>query len=409
MQNMPREAWRKNLYVIALAEFIVLLGFSLFLPFLPLYMQKLGGFSHDQAAVWVGIAQGFAGIAMFVSSPFWGLLADRWGRKPMLLRAQFGGAICVALMAIAPNVYFLVGFRIFQGLFTGTVAAASALIAAMSPKEKLPFSMGVLMAAVLVGQTLGPLLGGVLSDRFGITVTFIVTSSLLALGGLIILFMVKEEFQRPDIGPSSPIGSLTHLAFSRQIFPLLMVLAALSIGPQITGPVLPLIIDQLSGAGGAATAAGTAYALLGIVAAISSLVFSRINNRLPVRTILVFCCIGTGLLFIPPIFATSTTQLIILIGLTGLLNGGIIIASNSLVGLSVPTEKQGIAYGLSQSASALGGGIGPFIGGGIAPLIGLSNIFGVSAGVFGLVGVLAFKLIPNIKAVGQQAKYQRLQ
>jgi DHA1 family multidrug resistance protein-like MFS transporter len=170
-----------------------------------------------------------------------------------------------------------------------------------------------------------------------------------------------------------------------------------------------LIIDQLSGAGGAATAAGTAYALLGIVAAISSLVFSRINNRLPVRTILVFCCIGTGLLFIPPIFATSTTQLIILIGLTGLLNGGIIIASNSLVGLSVPTEKQGIAYGLSQSASALGGGIGPFIGGGIAPLIGLSNIFGVSAGVFGLVGVLAFKLIPNIKAVGQQAKYQRLQ
>jgi DHA1 family multidrug resistance protein-like MFS transporter len=405
---MPREPWRKNLYVIALAEFIVLLGFSLFLPFLPLYMQKLGGFSHDQAAVWVGIAQGFAGIAMFVSSPFWGLLADRWGRKPMLLRAQFGGAVCVALMAIAPNVYFLVGFRIVQGLFTGTVAAASALIAAMSPKEKLPFSMGVLMAAVLVGQTLGPLLGGVLSDSFGITTTFIVTSCLLALGGLIILFMVKEDFQRPDRGPASQIGSVIQLAFSRQIFPLLMVLAALSIGPQISGPVLPLIIDQMSGTGGSATAAGTAYALLGIIAAISSLVFSRVNNRFAVRTILVFCCIGTGLLFIPPIFASSTTQLIILIGITGMLNGGIIIASNSLVGLSVPTEKQGQAYGLSQSASALGGGIGPFIGGGIAPLIGLSNIFGVSAGVFGIVGVLAFKLIPNVKSIGQQAKDQRL-
>jgi DHA1 family multidrug resistance protein-like MFS transporter len=394
---MPKETWRRNLYVIAVAEFIVLLGFSLFMPFLPLYMQKIGGFGHEETAVWVGIASGCAGIAMFISSPFWGLLADRWGRKSMLLRAQFGGAVCVALMAIAPNIYFLVSFRIFQGLFTGTVAAASALVAAMTPQEKLPFSMGVLMASVLSGQTLGPLLGGILSDNFGFTTTFIITASLLTIGGLIILFMVKENFQRPAKGQSSSIGSLVHLAFSPQIFPLLMVLAALSIGPQITSPVVPLIIDKMSGAGGAATASGAAYALLGIIAAISSIVFSRFHGRFAVRSILVFCCIGTGLLYVLPIFATSTTQLIILIGLTGLLNGGIIISSNSLVGLSVPVSQQGIAYGLSQSASSLGGGIGPFIGGGIAPLIGLGNVFGVSAAVFMVVGILTMKLIPNIR------------
>jgi DHA1 family multidrug resistance protein-like MFS transporter len=383
---MPRETWRRNLYVIAVAEFIVLLGFSLFMPFLPLYMQKIGGFGHEETAVWVGIASGCAGIAMFISSPFWGLLADRWGRKSMLLRAQFGGAVCVALMAIAPNIYFLVSFRIFQGLFTGTVAAASALVAAMTPQEKLPFSMGILMASVLSGQTLGPLLGGILSDNFGFTTTFIITASLLTIGGLIILFMVKENFQRPAKGQSSSIGSLVHLAFSPQIFPLLMVLAALSIGPQITSPVVPLIIDKMSRAGGAAT-----------IAAISSIVFSRFHGRFAVRSILVFCCIGTGLLYVLPIFATSTTQLIILIGLTGLLNGGIIISSNSLVGLSVPVSQQGIAYGLSQSASSLGGGIGPFIGGGIAPLIGLGNVFGVSAAVFMVVGILTMKLIPNIR------------
>jgi MFS family permease len=153
----------------------------------------------------------------------------------------------------------------------------------------------------------------------------------------------------------------------------------------------------MSGAGGAATASGAAYALLGIIAAISSIVFSRFHGRFAVRSILVFCCIGTGLLYVLPIFATSTTQLIILIGLTGLLNGGIIISSNSLVGLSVPVSQQGIAYGLSQSASSLGGGIGPFIGGGIAPLIGLGNVFGVSAAVFMVVGILTMKLIPNIR------------
>jgi MFS transporter, DHA1 family, multidrug resistance protein len=257
--------------------------------------------------------------------------------------------------------------------------------------------MGVLMAAVLGGQTMGPLLGGFLSDRFGFTITFIITSSLLALAGVIILLVVKETFQRPAQGQSSSIGSLLRLASSRQIFPLLLVLAALSIGPQITSPVVPLIINNLNKTGNAATEAGAAYALLGIIAAISSLVFSRIHGRFPVRRILVYCCIGTGLLYILPIFAGSSTRLIILIGLTGLLNGGIIISSNSLVGLSVPVSQQGIAYGLSQSASSLGGGIGPFIGGGLAPLVGLGNVFAVSSGVFILVGILAYRLIPDIQ------------
>jgi len=394
---MPKEAWRSNLYIIAIAEFICLLGFSLFMPFLPLYIQQKGGFTNAEAAVWVGIASGFAGLAMFVSSPVWGLLADRWGRKPMLLRAQFGGAICVGLMAVAPNVFFLAGFRIVQGLFTGTVAAASALIASMTPKEKLPYSMGILMAAVLGGQTMGPLLGGFLSDRFGFTITFYITSGLLALGGIIILLVVKESFQRPAHGQTTSMRSLLQLASSRQIFPLLLVLAALSIGPQITSPVVPLIINSLNVTGNAATESGAAYALLGIIAAISSLVFSRFHGRFPVRNILVFCCIGTGLLYILPIFAGSSTQLIVLIGLTGLLNGGIIISSNSLVGLSVPVSQQGVAYGLSQSASSLGGGIGPFIGGGLSPLIGLRNVFAVSSGVFAVVGFLALKLIPNIQ------------
>jgi MFS transporter, DHA1 family, multidrug resistance protein len=346
----------------------------------------------------MGITSGCAGLAMFVSSPIWGMLADRWGRKAMLLRAQFGGAVAVALMAIAPNIYVLVGCRIFQGLFTGTVAAASALVASMTPREKLPFAMGLLMAAVLGGQTTGPLLGGVLADRFGYTSTFVVTACLLAAGGLIILFMVKESFHRPVEGQSASIKGMAKLAISPQILPLLLVLSALSIGPNITFPVVPLIINGLSSSVGAATSSGAAYALLGVIAAISSLVFARINNKFPIRTVLVFCCIGTGLLFVLPIFASSSLQLIILIGLTGLLNGGIVITSNSLVGLSVPVSQQGIAYGLSQSASSLGGSIGPFIGGSLAPLIGLRNVFGVSAGVLVLVGLLTLKLIPGAKS-----------
>jgi DHA1 family multidrug resistance protein-like MFS transporter len=394
---MQIESWRRNLYIIAIAEFIVLLGFSLFLPFMPLYIQKIGGFGSKEAAFWTGIATGCAGLAMFISSPIWGIIADRWGRKPMLLRAQFGGAAVVALFIITPNIYFLVGFRLLQGLFTGTVAAASALIAAMTPRNKLPLSMGILMAAVFGGQTLGPLAGGFMADKFGFTVTFIVTSCLLSAGGLIILFFVKENFERPVKEQRTSISGLAKLASSRDILPLLMVLSALSVGPQIVSPVLPLIISGLNPAGEAASASGAAYALLGVIAAISSIVFGRFRGQWSTRTILAFCCLGTGLLYIPPIWASSTTQLIVLIGITGLLSGGIITSSNSLVSLSVPVARQGIAYGLSQSASSLGSGLGPFIGGGLAPFIGLRYVFAVTAGIFVMVGILCQKLIPQYR------------
>ena len=113
------ESWKKNLFVIAFAEFMVMLGFSLYVPFFPLYIQKLGGFGTEEAAFWAGLAGGGAGLAMFFSSPIWGLIADRWGRKPMLLRAQFGGAVVVALYLLVPNIYLLVGCRFLSTITNG--------------------------------------------------------------------------------------------------------------------------------------------------------------------------------------------------------------------------------------------------------------------------------------------------
>jgi DHA1 family multidrug resistance protein-like MFS transporter len=391
---MQSESWKKNLYLIAISEFFALVGFSLFNPFMPLYMQQLGNLTTRDAAFWSGIAIGGAGVAMFVSSPFWGIIADRRGRKPMLLRAQFGGAVVIALFIIVPNIYVFTFFRMLQGLFTGTITAASALIAVTTPREKLPFSMGVLMGAVFSGFTIGPLAGGFLADSLGFEATFAITSGLLLIGGLIITLFVKENFQRPAAIRSNPLPDLLRLAISPEILPLLMVIAAINLGPQIISPVVSLVISQLS-SGDAASSAGMAMALMGVVTVISSLVIGRLHGRFSTKRILIFCCLGTGLLYLPPMWAHTELLMILAIGLTGLLVGGIFTASNSLVGLAVPVTQQGIAYGLSQSANSLGSGVGPFIGGGLAPVIGLRPIFGVTAGVFVLVGCLAIRLIPE--------------
>ena len=390
---MVSESWRKNLYLIFVTEFVVIMAFSFVNPFLPLFIQELGDFNNKQAAFWAGIALGGGGLAMFLSSPVWGIIADRWGRKPMVLRAMFGASVILALMGIVSNVYAFIALRCSQGLLAGTVAAASALVAADTPRNKIPFAMGLIMLAVFGGSSFGPFLGGFLADKVGYEATFFITSALLFSGGLIVLFFVKERFDRPIPGQGASLGNLWHLAMSREMLPLLMAICALNIGPPMISPMIPLFIRELDPRVAAATASGVAFGLMGLVAAISSVVASRLGKRISLKKIMVFSCLGTGLLYLPPMWATTVTQLLIFIALMGLLNGGLMMSANSLISLSVSQSQQGIAYGLSTSAQALGGGLGPLIGGSLASLLGFKPIFGVAGGLFILVAVLIIKLL----------------
>ncbi|MBA7699645.1 Multidrug resistance protein MdtG [subsurface metagenome] len=393
---MTSESWRRNLYAIFVAEFIVITGFSFVNPFMPLFIQELGNFTNQQAAFWAGIATSVSGIAMFFSAPIWGIVADRWGRKPMVLRAMFGAGTVLALIGLAPDIYYVIALRFAQGLLSGTVAAASALVAASTPRNKMPFAMGLLMVAVFGGASFGPLAGGFMADIVGYKAAFFITGGLLFSGGLIVLLLVKEKFERPAKGQRASLSSLLRLAKSREMLPLLLALCALHAAPQMMIPIISLFIRELDPSGMAATASGLAFGLMGMVAAISAIIAGRLGGHISLKRILVISCLGTGLLYLPPMWARTVTQLIIFIALTGLLKGGLMTSSNALVGLSVPRNQQGIAYGLAHSANALGSGLGPLIGGSLAPLIGLRSVFGVAGGFFMLTGIAVSKLLARV-------------
>jgi DHA1 family multidrug resistance protein-like MFS transporter len=401
---MISESWRKNLYAIFIAEFIVIMGFSFVNPFMPLFIQELGTLTSQKAAFWAGIATSATGIAMFFSAPLWGIVADRWGRKPMVLRAMFGAGMVLALIGLAPNIYYVIALRFVQGLLSGTVAAASALVASLTPRNKMPFAMGLLMVAVFTGTSFGPLAGGFMADSVGYKAAFFITGGLLFSGGLIVLFLVKEKFERPAKGQSASLSSLLRLARSREMLPLLLALSALYAAPQMITPIISLFIRELNPSGMAATASGLAFGLMGAIAAVSSVVTGRLGGHISLKKILVISCLGTGLLYLPPMWARTVTQLIIFIALTGLFKGGLMTSSNALVGLSVPRSQQGIAYGLAQSARALGIGLGPLIGGSLAPLMGLRPVFGVAGGLFMLIGVAVGKLLTGITLERPQLK-----
>jgi len=337
---------------------------------------------------------------MFISAPIWGMVSDRWGRKPMLVRALLGGAIIVGLYCLISNVYAFIGLRMIQGIFTGTVAAASTLVATITPKNKIPFAMGVLMGTIYAGNSLGPLIGGFLADHYGFFTTFLITSLLLLSGGLMILFWTRENFHPPTKEQQISLISMLRLAISPELLPLLLVIVALNLGPQMVSPVVSLIIREMNPGGDAASAAGLAFALMFVTASISSFIIGRLDKNISQKNILIYSCLLNGLLYLPPIWAGSVTWVIITVGLTGLLVGGTIISSNSLISFSTPANLQGVAYGLSQSATALGRGLGPLVGGILVPWIGLKLVFGAVAGIFVLVGslsaILLFKTGPQV-------------
>jgi len=158
------EQWKKNLAVLSLALFLVLVAWSSIIPFLPLYLeQELGVKGEAAIKFWTGIIFGISFLTMMIVSPFWGEIADRYGRKLMVIRSGIGLTLVIMLMGFARTPMQLFFLRLINGTISGFNPASVALVSINTPKEKVGFSLGILQAGVVAGSILGPVLGGLLA------------------------------------------------------------------------------------------------------------------------------------------------------------------------------------------------------------------------------------------------------
>jgi len=239
------ELWRKNLYASWIAEMIAITGFNFVMPFMPFYIQELGITDVGKAAQWAGILTGVPAIVMTIFSPIWGSLADIYGRKIMVERAMFGGAISIFFMASVVNVYQLLFFRILQAALTGTVAACIALVSSSSPSHKMGYSLGLMQTAIFTGTCIGPLLGGVIADNFGYRNSFHITAMLLFIAGLLVFFLVKEDFHplpKKEISSNNFWKNLRIVFSSRQLVIMIFVFFLVQFSVMIVNPVFALLL-----------------------------------------------------------------------------------------------------------------------------------------------------------------------
>ncbi|ULH17149.1 MFS transporter (plasmid) [Deinococcus sp. KNUC1210] len=360
-----RSSWQRTLWVMVASQFITQTAFTLGLPFLPLYIRQLGVHDAKTAALWAGISATASGLGMAFMAPIWGRMADRYGRKAMVLRATFAGVIVVGAMALVQGPVALLVLRLLQGMLTGTVSASNTMVADAVPERQLGTSMGLMQTAVFAGAAGGPLIGGLIADHFGYRLSFAATAVLLLASGLLVLFGSHERFQARTRVPVSRAERRTRTRLIWVVLaPIIVVNFLDQLAGSIVGPVLPLVIADLAGPQqhGVATLTGTILGSVAISASVGALLAGRLTARFPPQRVVALCAGGAALCALLQVFAPSVTALGVFRVVMGLFIGGTIPAANVLLGALVRSEDRGTAFGLTASATSLGFAAGPLLG-----------------------------------------------
>ncbi len=373
--------WKRNLVALWFAEFTAIFGFSFAFPFLPIFISHdLGVHATRDLDLWTAVSASASGLSMGIASPIWGVLGDRFGRKPMLLRSMLGGAITVGLIFFAQNPIQLVILRLAQGATSGTVAAATALVAAETPRHRVGWALGVVTSAIALGGAIGPVVGGIAGNYFGLRLVFLAGGVLLLLSTIPVVLTVQESERRVREGvrPST-------LALIRQKPGLVRALAVL-IGAQglvsmVTSATQILVVLKLLeiAAGAASTAAGFAFGAQGLFNSVSAVGYTRVTRRFGyVRTTALASLLLGGAVALLSV-APSAATVVALVGTIGLLTGTVIPATASMIGLETPLEAQSTVFGFNASSVAFGFSIGPLIAGGVAATAGVPAGLGIGA------------------------------
>ncbi|MGC9317512.1 MAG: MFS transporter [Armatimonadota bacterium] len=369
-EEPPDPHWQRTVYAVWFAHLLSAVGFSFVMPFLPFFVRDLGVTDDRMVAVWAGAAMTAAGLSLTIFSPIWGGLADRYGRKLMLERAMFGGAVMIALMGFAQTVHQLVVLRFIQGALTGTGAACNTLVASVTPRDRLGFTMGVMQTALILGNAVGPWAGGTVADAYGYRIPFFICGAMWALAGLVVVFGARESFVPPEQCANGNHG-LRQVFGDKGLGALLLVFFLTAFAVTFVGPIFPLFVERIANTTRAATVTGQLMGLGGLAAGVSCLIVGRISDRLGHRRVLIASTGLSALFSAPHAIVQTLGQLFGLRIGWGLVAGGGRPAINAMISASVSSDMYGRAFGVTTSAMCLGFAVGPLAGGLMASWSGM--------------------------------------
>ncbi|MGT2836832.1 multidrug efflux MFS transporter [Streptococcus macacae] len=373
--------WKQNLRVAWLGNFFTGASFSLVMPFMALYIEDLGE-SGSLVEWYAGLAVAISALASALVSPIWGRLADRYGRKPMMVRASLVMTFTMGGIAFVPNVYWLLFLRLMNGLFSGYVPNATALIASQVPRNKSGYALGTLATGLTAGTLIGPLLGGSLAQWLGMRQVFVFVGFILLICCLMTIFMIREDFEPVEkadmVSTRTLLREIPHKSILAGLFVTSLII---QISAQSIAPILSLYIRHLGERENILFVSGLIVSAMGISSMLSSPHLGRLGDAIGNHRLLVLALFYSFIMYLLCGFAQTPLQLGSLRFLYGFGVGALMPSVNSL--LTKLTPKEGISriFSFNQSFSYFGQVAGPFVGSAVATGLGYRWTFFVTAGI----------------------------
>jgi MFS family permease len=399
------ELWQKNLYSLWGAQFVAAVGLSMVIPFLPFYLRELGITEKQAVKLWSGLLFSAPFMVAAFLQPFWGILGDRYGRKPMVVRAMVGLALAHVLMGFARTAPQLLALRFFQGSLSGFVAPSLALLASCTPEQKTGQALGTLQSALVTGMIVGPLLGGLLAHFMGYRPIFFWTGFLCLAAALVVIGFVKENFIKPGAAKDSRLGSrllqnFRYVLHSPDLRSILFLLIIVQFSVMIVAPFLSLYVELLKASPDyIALITGMVFGITGVTNAATAPYWGNRADSVGYWKILRYSLTGMTLFFLPQAFVTNSYQLLILRAGLGVFLGGVLPTINTIVQRFTAEKDRGGIYGIFQSGLLIGNMAGPLVGGVLAAYLGLRSIFMITTGMFLLVSLWERRANHNSRSV----------
>ncbi|CAN5867658.1 hypothetical protein BH24ACI5_BH24ACI5_08320 [soil metagenome] len=387
--------WRRNLYAVTAASFIGFTGFTLVMPFLPLYFEQLGVTDVGDIAVWSGLSLGVTPAITAFMSPLWGQLADRYGRKIMVQRSLASFVFVMAAMAYVAEPWHVFALRAVQGLFAGYGALTLTMAADSAPREHTAYAIGFVQTAQRLGPALGPVIGGIVAQAVGLRNAFFVTAGFYLLAVLVVTFAYDEASVLKRDGTAESGGRVTFrnvLAFEHFVL-LMVVIFGLQFVDRSFGPVLPLFVGALGTPGpNVPLLAGVLFSISAGAGAFGNHLCGRLLGRGGARRVIAAACAVAGSGVAGFLIVGSAWWLALPTAVFGVAIGTATTASYTAASSVIPAGARGAGFGLLTTASLVGLAVSPIVSG----LLGATSIravFLMDALMLGGLAILVSRLM----------------
>ncbi len=382
---MPQPQWRKNQIAVTASGAFLAFGFTLVMPFLPIYVRQLGVQTTGGIALWSGLILSASPLMAALVGPLWGRLGDRKGMRLIAARATIVNATCWFLMAFVGTVWQLFLLRALLGLFGGFNNVAFAVITQGSPREKVPSIIGTFQSVQILSAAIGPFFGGILAASIGIRNTFIITGLVNFGSFLSIVFLYRDIARQDSPAPEEESGEAARgRRFWRQpeYLTAMLILFFINMADRTFGPIIPLFLEELgTPRARLAVVSGTVISAAAFGEAFSAWISGKLASHITLRR-LISMRLGLSILILAPmVFVHSTGQFSVLRIVLALLAGGTLTLALSAAHHVIPGEHRGTGFALLSGTSMLGGAAGPVIAGSLAGL-NIRVIFGFNALVY---------------------------